>query len=151
MGKMAEVIHSYSPPPVFCNTWGDGLFMVFDEVHVAADFALQLRDMVLATDWAAEGMPADTSIRIGMHAGPVFRALDPVIRKTNFYGAHVNRAARIEPVTAPAAVFLSEQTACLLASTGHSEFSCDYLGSRELAKKFGSDVLYRLRRSREIE
>ncbi len=151
LGKMATVIHGHGQHPVFCNTWGDGLFMVFDEVHVAADFALRLRDMILGTDWQAEGMPADTSIRIGMHAGPVFRAEDPIIQKTNFYGAHVNRAARIEPVTAPGSVYMSEQTACLLTSTGHNEFSCDYLGSRDLAKKFGADVLYRLRRSSDIE
>ncbi len=151
MGKMAEVIHGHAPPPVFCNTWGDGLFMVFDEVHVAAEFALQLRDRILATDWAAEGLPTDTSIRIGMHAGPVFRALDPVIQKLNFYGAQVKRAARIEPMTAPGAVFMSEQTACLLTSTGHREFSCDYMGSRGRAKMFDSDLLYRLRRAREIE
>ncbi|MFT5175759.1 MAG: class 3 adenylate cyclase [Gammaproteobacteria bacterium] len=151
LGKMAQVIHGHGQQPVFCNTWGDGLFMVFDEVHVAADFALRIRDMILATDWQAEGMPQDTSIRIGMHAGPVFKAEDPIIQQTNFYGAHVNRAARIEPVTAPGAVFMSEQTACLLIATGHDEFSCDYLGSRDLAKKFGADVLYRLRRSRDIE
>ena len=33
-GAIAGLLRSCDPPPVFCNTWGDGLFLVFDEVDV---------------------------------------------------------------------------------------------------------------------
>ena len=48
-------------------------------------------------------------------AGPVYSGHDPIIGKMNYYGSHVNRAARIEPVTIPGCAFLSEQFAALLA------------------------------------
>jgi len=54
-------------------------------------------------------------------------------------------------VTTPGSVFVSEQTACLLAAQGESDFSSDYLGVMSLAKKYGSGALYRLRRTNEIE
>ncbi|MEE8320255.1 MAG: TRAFs-binding domain-containing protein, partial [Gammaproteobacteria bacterium] len=149
--NVAEVIRESSCKPSFCNTWGDGLFMVFDNVVDAADFSLRLRDMILARDWAKVGLPEDTSIRIGLHSGPVYGALDPIIQKNNYYGSHVNRAARIEPIATPGAVFMSEQTACLLAASGNTEYECDYLGIMELAKKFGHGVLYRLRRANQVE
>lgn len=151
MGHVAGLIRDQRPAPAFCNTWGDGLFVVFDDLLPAADFALRLRDTVRDTDWPARGLPAGLSIRIGMHAGPVYPALDPILDRTNFFGTHVNLAARIEPVTAPGSVFLSDQAACLLAATGSDEVACDYLGFTELAKKFGGSALYRLRRAGEID
>ncbi|HEX4301012.1 MAG TPA: adenylate/guanylate cyclase domain-containing protein [Gammaproteobacteria bacterium] len=151
LGVIARVIAGSGAMPAFLNTWGDGLFMVFDEPAPAADFGLRLRDAVRATQWRRHGLPEDTSIRIGMHAGPVFPAVDPIIGRRNFFGAHVNRAARIEPVTAAGAVYISEQLAALLAAAGAREFACDYLGSMTLAKQYGENVLYRLRRAHEGE
>lgn len=146
LGNIAELITNSSNPPLFSNTWGDGLFLVFDEAHHAAAFAIELKEMVLTTNWSAKGLPAETSIRIAMHTGPVYCARDPIIGKENFYGTHVNLAARVEPVTAPGAVFLTEQSACILAGTDQEQFACDYLGLTELAKRYGSECLYRLRR-----
>lgn len=151
LNEIARVINSHTIQPAFCNTWGDGLFLVYDNIEVAIDVALQLRDRIREKDWEKEGLPEDTNIRIGMHSGPVYAAADPIIGKTNFYGSHVNRAARIEPVTTPGSVFISEQTACLFTLTNNKNFVCDYLGPMDLAKKFGTGVLYRLRRYNEIE
>lgn len=86
--------------PAFGNTRGDALYLVFDEAAQGADFALRLRDALARIDWKAAGFRADLHIRIGMHTGPVFRGLDPIIRQESFFGAHVTRAARIEPVAA---------------------------------------------------
>jgi class 3 adenylate cyclase len=151
MQRVAQVIATAEPAPEFCNTWGDGLFLVFSDLRAAARFALDLRDMVVGSNWAETGLPEDTSIRIAMHAGPVYEAMDPIIRRTNYFGSHVNRAARIEPVTAPGAVFLSEQSASLLARLASDEFACDYVGTTALAKRFGSSTLYRLRRLSEVQ
>lgn len=151
LGRVSELINNNKQQPVFCNTWGDGLFMVFDDIAVAAEFALRLRDMVTETDWQSLGLPKETNIRIGMHAGPVYGAFDPIIEQANYFGSHVNRAARIEPVTTPGAVFVSEQTACLLAISSSKRFACDYLGIVDLAKKYGQGALYRLRRENQSE
>lgn len=151
VGAVAEVVHAAGRPPEFINTWGDGLFMVFEDVLEAAEFALTLRDAVLSTDWTPRGLPASTSIRIGMHTGPVFPAIDPLIERRNYFGTHVNRAARIEPVATPGAVFVSAEMAFTLAASGSSRFVTEYLGMLPLAKGFGASPLYRLRRSAESE
>lgn len=151
LSQVEEVVRSGSAQPVFSNTWGDGLFMVFRSVTEGADFALRLREKVTSMDWTSMGLPESTNIRIGMHTGPVFPAHDPIIDRTNYFGTHVNRAARIEPVADVGAVYVSEQMASLLVASGETEYACDYLGIMELAKEFDSSPLYRLRRSHQEE
>ena len=151
LGEIAKVIGASPDKPEFWNTWGDGLFIVFNDVLAACSFALRLRDAVVEKDWEKSGLPEGINIRIGMHTGPVFPALDPIINRQNFFGSHVNRAARIEPITAPGCVYISEQTASMLAAVNNEDYACDYLGKLALAKGFGNSRIYRLRRSREAE
>jgi len=151
LSEIATVVDASPRPPAFRNTWGDGLFLVYDDVLDAAHAAASLQQRIAIKDWAHIGLPSDTSIRIGMHAGPVFEADDPVIGRRNYYGSHVNRAARIEPVTAPGSTFLSQQAACLLTASGQAAFSCEYLGQVDLAKAYGREALYRLRRHGELD
>ncbi len=151
LGTIAAIVERAEQPPGFVNTWGDGLFMQFDEVEAAARFALQLRDAIAAADWSARGLPQGTAIRIGMHTGPVFRAFDPLIRHENFFGSHVIRAARIEPVAAPGSIYVSAELASILAARGVDEFAADFLGTLPLAKGYGSERLYRLRAAHEAE
>ncbi len=151
LGRVADIIKASSHKPSFCNTWGDGLFVVFDNVTAAAVFALTLRDMVMDTDWMKLGLPTNINIRIGMHTGPVFQAKDPILDKDNFFGSQVNRAARVEPIAVPGSVLVTEQCACMLVTQENREYACEYLGTQELAKKYGSGKLYRLRRWHELE
>jgi hypothetical protein len=46
-----------SRQPVHANTWGDALWLVFDDVFAAADYALNLLAHVEATDWTYIGLP----------------------------------------------------------------------------------------------
>ena len=85
----------------------------------------------------ALGLPHQLSIRIGLHAGPVYVNFDPVVRQLTFTGAHVNRAARIEPVAAAGQIFASEEFAALAAAEEVKGFECDFVGTTELAKSFG--------------
>lgn len=151
VGAIAAIVADSPRQPLFVNTWGDGLYMVFGEVADGAGFALGLRDAVRATDWPRHGLPAGTGIRIGMHTGPVFRAPDPLIGRDNYFGSHVVRAARIEPIVAPGAVYISAMMAFALAASGSAGLSADFLGTLPLAKGYGSEVLYRLRRASEAE
>jgi class 3 adenylate cyclase len=141
-----RVIDVTNPPPAFVNTWGDGLYVVFEGVVAGADFALRLVDRVKTVDWSGLGMPADTTVRIGIHAGPVYQRMDPIIGRENVFGSQVNRAARIEPVTTPGCAFASEQfSAALAAEPGHP-FTSEYVGIEELAKGYDRCPLYLLGR-----
>lgn len=107
--------------------------------------------MMRETDWKALGLPAELSMRIGLHAGPVFRGLEPVIGNVNFFGSQVNQAARIEPITNPGNVYASEPFAALLATGRSNDLDCRYVGIIVLPKRFGSYPIYHLKRKNEIE
>jgi class 3 adenylate cyclase len=143
---VAELAATSPYPPVMKNTWGDGLYFVFANVKDAGCFALELCDRVGRIGWAGLGLPADLNLRIAVHAGPVYRYPNPIIKRTDYIGTHVNRAARIEPVTPPAQVYASEAFAALAAAQGVTEFTCEYVGQTMLAKQAGTFPIYHLRR-----
>ena len=103
LGGVSSVMTQSGDRPVTRNTWGDALYFVFDSVAKAGRLALELVDLMHTTDWIRLGLPADLNLRVALHAGPVFECRDPVVGRRSFTGSHVNQAARIEPVTPPAA------------------------------------------------
>ena len=129
------------------NTWGDGLYFIFSGVQEADRFALDLRDLVVDTDWVALGLPVQLNIRIAVHAGPVYVNFDPVIRQLTFTGAHVSRAARIEPITKQGQIFSSEEFAALSAAANAAGFIPQYVGTTALAKDYGYARIYSLERT----
>ena len=144
--RVSRLIAESPSSPINVNTWGDGLFFVFSGVEDAGRFGLDLRDLVVQTDWIALGLPTQLSIRIAVHAGPVYVNFDPVVRQMTFTGAHVSRAARIEPVTHEGKVFASEEFAALAAADQSKGFTCDLVGTTELAKSYGLFRIYSLER-----
>ncbi len=135
-------------PTLFQNTWGDGLYLVFADVVTCARFALRLLQRLESFDFASFGFKLTEGkkpgVRIGLHTGPVFEGYDAVIGRNNYFGSHVSRAARIEPVTAPGCAFVSEQFAAALAMMPGHDFECEYLGLQPLAKDYDVCPLYRL-------
>jgi class 3 adenylate cyclase len=144
--QVRRVIEHAAVPPLFCNTWGDGIFIVTPDVRSCADIALRLLDELDQLNWEELGLPRDTGVRLGLHTGPVFKGADPVIGRENFFGSHVSRAARIEPVTVPGCAFASEQFAACLTVEAPTEFASEYLGVHELAKGYDRCPLYRVLR-----
>ena len=140
-----QVLDALAHPPVDANTRGDALFIVFDRPGHAAEFAVRLLRALNGIDWPAFGLAPDTGVRIGLHTGPVYGVFDPVMSKTTFYGAHVNRAARLEPIVQAGHIFATEAFAASLVAEGDERFHCDYIGTMPLAKQFGDARLYRLR------
>jgi class 3 adenylate cyclase len=132
--------------PLFYNTWGDGLFVVFADVVGASEFSTRLLHAVEAADWIGQAFPEKLSLRIGLHCGPVHEAQNPLTERLDFYGSHVNRAARIEPVTTPGCAFASEQFAAALAIRSDHDFVCEFVGIENLAKESDRCPLYRLTR-----
>lgn len=145
--RVSRLMADSSAAPINVNTWGDGLFFVFNGVEDAGRFALDLRDLVINTNWVDLGLPRQLSIRIGVHAGPVYVNFDPVVRQISFTGAHVSRAARIEPITHEGEVFTSEEFAALAAADQSKGFTCDLVGTTALAKSYGLFRVYSLERS----
>jgi len=143
---IADLVDRASDRPVMRNTWGDGLFFVFSSVRAAGRVALDLADSIEDTDWRAKGLPADLSLRVALHAGPVYEFTDPVTGKLNYIGSHVNRGARIEPVTPPGQVYASEAFAALASGERITEFSCEYVGRTPWAKGFGIFPTFHVRR-----
>jgi hypothetical protein len=128
------------------NTWGDGLFVVLASAERAADCALELQAAMGAIDMAAAGLPPELSLRLSAHVGPVFPVRDPVSDALTFLGSHVSRTARIEPVTPPRAVYVTEPFAAALELAGRDDLACDYVGHMPTAKDYGRLRMYRLRR-----
>jgi len=132
--------------PLLASTWGDALYVVFDSPRDGADFALSFLERMRAVDWTAVGLPDSSQIRIALHAGPVFRGFDPIMGRDNYFGSSVTKAARIEPVTPPGMVYVSEAFAATLAASGQREFALGYVGRLPLAKGYGESRIYRLER-----
>jgi len=145
LGTCRRILDTLPHKPATAHTEGDGLFIVFDAPSHAALFAVRLQDALGEFDWRALGLPAETGARIGLHTGPLFRIFDPVTETHTYYGAHVNRTARLEPIVLPRQIFVTEEFAASLTAEGEGPFACEYIGVMPLAKQFGDARLYRLR------
>lgn len=145
--KVSEVIAASAHAPQSINTWGDALYAVFDFVQDAGLFALELNKAIEdhAVFWRNSGL-GNLRIRTGLHAGPVFLHHDPIVRRLGYSGAHVNRAARIEPIAEDGQIFASEEFAALAANISNCGFTCNYEGEYELLKNYpGKHRLFSLR------
>jgi class 3 adenylate cyclase len=146
LGSFAAVLARWQDDIWHRNTWGDGMYVVLSNVAVAAACALDLLDALGAIDFEADHLPADLALRLGGHVGPVFPTHDPVLDALGFMGSHVSRTARIEPVTPPGAVYVTEPFAAAIALEQGDQFACDYVGRMPAAKNYGVLRMYRLRR-----
>jgi len=146
LGLVADVLAKSPHAPLVKNTWGDGLYFVFKDTRDAGVLALDLCQQICCTNWRAKSL-CDLSLRISLHAGPVYSCVDPVTQRQSYMGAHVSRAARIEPITPPGQVYASQAFAALAAVERVLEFSCEYVGRVKLAKNYGTFPTYVVRRS----
>lgn len=145
LGGFARVADRLGARVLLRNTWGDGLFIVVEDASTAAALALEFQAAMRGIDLAAAGLPDFLALRLGGHVGPVFRLTDPVLGRDNFFGVHVSRTARIEPVTPAGAVYVTEQFAADLAARGETRFQCDYVGLAPAAKGYGDMRFYALK------
>jgi class 3 adenylate cyclase len=147
LGNFARIIDGYGADVLLVETWGDGIYLVFDDAGKAARCALDLQEAMTGIDLGGAGLPDYLAMRIGGHLGPVYQGRNPIMRKEAFFGAHVSRAARIEPVTPEGCVYVTETFAAVLALHNAAEFVCDYVGMTETAKKYGRMRMFLLRRA----
>lgn len=148
LGTVAQLSERSDDAPLFQNTWGDALYLVFASVQNAGMFALELCDSIQQVNWQTKGLPDNLNLRIALHAGPVARYRDPITGHENYIGTHVNHTARIEPITPPGKVYASQAFAALASSEGITDFTCDYVGKTPYAKQYGTFPTYHVCRCR---
>jgi class 3 adenylate cyclase len=151
LGAFAEVIARHREHVAHRNTWGDAVYIVLSDVAAGGACALDLQAAMAAIELDAEGLPAHLALRLGGHVGPVFPITDPVLEEGAFMGSHVSRTARIEPVTPPGTVYVTEAFAAALMLAGEPDLTCDYVGHMAAAKGYGRLRMYRLRPTREAD
>ena len=122
MGVVAEILDAHEADVECRNSWGDALYAVTSSAPVAAEIALQLQDRLARFDYATLGLDGSGGMRIGAHYGPAYRTTDHITGRITYYGTEVSKAARIEPVTPPGAVFVTEPFAAILALEARGRF-----------------------------
>ncbi len=147
MRRVAEVLDGHGGDVLCRNSWGDALYAVIAGAPAAAEIALALQDALAAFDYATLGLDGSGGMRVGVHYGPAYRTTDHITGRTTFYGTEVSKTARIEPVTPPGAVFVTEPFAAILALEAAGLFACRYVGRIALAKNYGDYPMYRLTRA----
>lgn len=166
MARLRDGLAAAGVEPISINTWGDAIFAVMDKATPMAEYALTMQEVVTRLgEEMRDSFPKPLNLRISLHAGPVFEAIDPICGRKNFYGSHINRAARLEPVTVIGHVYATQQFVAVLtaeqsaqrseAQNNGEEFEekyvSEYVGVLSLAKDFGKQTVYHLRRRSEAE
>lgn len=166
LSRLKQGLEAAGVAPISINTWGDAIFAVMDKASPMAEYAMTMQEEVTRLgEEMRDQFPKPLNLRISLHAGPVFEAIDPICGRKNFYGSHINRAARLEPVTVVGHVYATQQFVAVLTaeqSAMRSEalnngeafeerFVSEYVGVLSLAKDFGKQTVYHLRRRSESE
>lgn len=148
LGRIAQTVAALEAPPRHVETWGDGVFLVFDRPIDAALAALALLEAHRTLDLAAQGLPGSLGLRIGGHYGPVHLRTNPLTKAPAVMGAHVVVAARIEPDVAPGSAYVSEALAGALATFHGDVVRCGYVGRTQGRKGFAATPIFSLARAR---
>ena len=144
LSELGKVLEDHRDTVDYRNTWGDAVYVVLHDPEAAAACALSMQAAVKSIDLEKNGLPSHLALRLGAHIGPVFPTRDPVIGGQAFMGSHVSRTARIEPVTPPGTVYVTDAFAAALALR-QSRYRCDYVGHMPAAKGYGRFRMYSLR------
>lgn len=144
MGGVAQIIERHGAKVLFRHTWGDALNVVTDDAATAAAIALEVQACIERVRRQESGALAGIELRLAAHFAPAFAGHDPVEGTGNYYGSQLSFTARIEPVTPPGMIFVTEAFAARLALEAPDLFTAEYAGEIELAKRFGKYRLFSL-------
>ncbi len=145
MGKISDVLDTFGKKILYRNSWGDAIYAILDTPETGARCALQMQDELRQLNLRALGFAHPLELRLAVHYGPIFRGRDFLLKSETFFGSHVTRAARIEPVTPPGEVYVTEAMAAAMALYGEKSVRPEYVGSTQLAKNYGTLRMYVLR------
>jgi len=150
---IAEILNEHKDITICKNTWGDGLFLVFngENIKEALSIALDIRDLCASSsNKSFEYNPVE--IRTALHYGLV-RIIEhePISGNKTCIGQDVIQAARIEPKVLPNHIFASKNFYYQLLSMSlcPDPFKALELKKIELAKGRGEEDLVWLVRANE--
>jgi class 3 adenylate cyclase len=146
MARVADVLSKHDSAIATRNTWGDGIFVVFNELGSAASCALEIQSTLAKLDLSSLELPVSLGLRLGLDAGAVFEIRDPILKSVSFTGSHISRTARLEPTTPPGEVYVTEAFAALFTLFEQQELICEYVGMMRTPKNYGRLRTYLLRR-----
>ena len=146
MEQLSGTLEAFQPQILSAKTWGDGVYLVLDDIASAAECALLLQDRIGSLDFGSLGLPEIRGLRIAAHATLVFEGWDPISGSRLFYGAGVTETARIEPRTPEGEIYTTHSFAALAVLGGSQTFDCQYVGTIPTAKDYGELPLYSLRK-----
>lgn len=145
MGKISETLDTFGKQVLYRNSWGDAVYAIVATPEAGARCAIAIQTALKELNMRQLGFTHPLELRLAVHYGPIFRGRDFLTKSETFFGAHVTRAARIEPVTPPGEVYVTEAMAAALALSGESSVRPEYVGNTQLAKNYGSLKMYVLR------
>ena len=128
MKRLAAAVESGPVSPFSVKSWGQGLVIAFDTVDEAANCAVALQQCFAGLDIAGLGLPDSLALKICGHYGLVHTAFDPFAGQQGLFGSSATLAARMEPVTAPGAVYVSEDFVSALFARGRFAHRAEYVG-----------------------
>ena len=115
LAPVARLLDNHETHVLTRNSWGDAIFAVFDDVAVAAECAVAIQQTIGSVNRDALGYPFDLGVRLAGHHGPIRPIFDPIQRRETYVGTQVVQAARIELVTEPGMIYVTEALAAALA------------------------------------
>ncbi|MFO1246653.1 MAG: tetratricopeptide repeat-containing protein [Alphaproteobacteria bacterium] len=145
MAGLAQAIEPFGGDIDYRATAGDGIFLVFRTPALAAACAIAMQERSESFDLDHHGIDVHLQLRIAVHYGPCHPIHDPILKKDSFAGREIIRAARIEPVTPPGEIYVTEQLASALFLAGAKDWRCDYVGIQPTAKGFGNFRMYSIK------
>lgn len=129
------------------RTWGDALHVVTADAHTAADIACEIQDCLEHLRPQLPEALARLELRLSAHYAPVFAGPDPIEGAGTYFGTQLSFTARIEPITPPGMIFVTEAFAARIALEAAEAFVLEYAGEVKLAKAYGQSRLFSLRRA----
>ncbi|MBA4285375.1 MAG: hypothetical protein C0434_07560 [Xanthomonadaceae bacterium] len=146
IGGIAAALAEHQPRILLQHTWGDAVHVVTDDAETTARIADRIHGIVERARGGLGGMLEKLELRLSAHYAPVFEGIDPVEGTTTYFGSQLSFAARVEPVTPPGMIFVTEAFAARLMLEAPDRYAAEYAGEIELAKRYGKYRLYSLRR-----
>ena len=146
---LANKINKYKEECLVWNTWGDALVAIMEDSEVIKNLLFDYRDFFQNYDFKSKNI-RELQPRIAAHFGEFDIFEDKLLDRQNAIGENINLTARIEPITLPGDIFVTEDFKFNIEKN-QDDIKFQSLGELPLAKNFGSYNLYRLLKSDERE
>lgn len=144
MGTISTILKAHPALVSTSNSWGDAIFVTFESIDAALRVGVEITSALGRLDYRGLGMEDAGGMRMAMHFGPVYEAVDPVTSQRTLYGSEVSRTARIEPITPPGTIFVTEAFAAMSIAHAQSHVRYAYVGKLALPKDAGIIRLYKI-------